>query len=71
MAILSAKICSNCKRTVPAECDGRTYQIADWPRLVCKGSDGECFYNAVDGSPKFSVTMGHGSMFTFDPVEVV
>lgn len=67
MTAIKADVCSNCKKPVPDQCDGNTFRVADWSRQVCKGSDGDNFFQK-DGSLRFRIVMGHGTEYDVEPV---
>src|ERR1044072_8408420 len=70
MSLLNVTICSNCRRLVPGQCDGKLYRVSEWgptSRLVCKGSDGAGF--RVPN--KFRVVRGHGIEYDVDLIPVV
>jgi hypothetical protein len=67
--IVDGKFCSNCGKRLPFQCDGVLYNVPDWPRQVCKGSDGESF-ESFDGGPGMRIVMGHGISYTVPLSEV-
>jgi hypothetical protein len=69
MTIEQAKICSNCRKEVPKNCDGRVFVPEGWSRSVCKGSDGESFLE-IDGQLRFKVVMGHGCSYDVNLTEI-
>lgn len=62
MAIMKADVCSNCRKLVPDQCDGKTYRVEQWRRLVCLGSDGENFID-IRGERRFKIVVGHGHSY--------
>ncbi len=69
MTIVQASVCSNCRKEVPRQCDGKTYRVDDWDRLVCRGSDADSFIR-IDGALKFRVVVGHGISYECDLKEM-
>lgn len=59
MAIEHHAVCTNCKKFVPDECDGKLFTVSEWgpnSRAVCKGSDGDKF--VAEG--KYRIVRGMG-----------
>ena len=64
MTVVRTDVCSNCRKEVPQECDGRVYTVLDWKRKVCRGSDGDSFERG-----QFRIVRGHGQSWLVPLIE--